>query len=163
MDTNTLGMAGLMLGSSILNSVSMKHMTNAMPNYTHFLSFVHVGVLTVLFFGIVFFKLVYTNHITPSMRRVCWGSFIIMGLLDSLAGVMVGEGGFASFAVKHVQVLMCAFGFFVSVLLFYRSISDCNWISAHSRKHPANDWSIQNTHVHASCFLVAQAIFHSQV
>eukprot|EP00936_MAST-01D_sp_MAST-1D-sp1_P002864 g2864.t1 len=80
-DAKAFAYACAFLLCSIANTVAMKQTTTALPNYTLFVSFVHILVLTAVFFACATAP---TPESTPAER-----SFVILGALDALAGVLV--------------------------------------------------------------------------
>ena len=80
-DAKAFGYACGFLISSIANTIAMKQTTTALPNYTLFVSFVHILVLTAVFFACA--------TAPPSKSTPAERSFVMLGALDALAGVLV--------------------------------------------------------------------------
>lgn len=82
---------GLLL-SSVMNSIYFKKMTDAMPNYSWFLSQLTTSVYIPVFFGIVLYTYLQGNldDETTSFPKY---RFLSIGSLDSLSGIMMILGG----------------------------------------------------------------------
>lgn len=88
-------MGGLLLGVIIVgtgNKISLKLMTYPMANYLYFLSVLTSLIYIPIFFGAVWYKFKFTNHITPDMTSYPKRKFAVMGFLDATAGVLVVFG-----------------------------------------------------------------------
>eukprot|EP00762_Andalucia_godoyi_P004066 ANDGO_06385.mRNA.1 Crt homolog 1 len=90
-----LFLASLLIGVIIAgtgNKVALKLMTYPMANYLYFLSVLTSVIYLPLFFGAVWYKLKFTDHITDDMIKYPKRKFAVMGALDAVAGVLVVFG-----------------------------------------------------------------------
>ena len=82
------------------NRVAFKLMQYSIINYTYFASqlvpFTYIPVNG----AVLLFKMKFTNDITPEMRQFPKRKFLVMGTLDSLAGLIITVGG------RHVPGIM---------------------------------------------------------
>lgn len=75
------------------NRVTFKIMQYATTNYSYFDSQATTLVYVPINFAIIFFKIFFTKSITPEMRNFPKYKFAVMGLLDSLQGLLIVVGG----------------------------------------------------------------------
>ena len=72
------------------NRVSFKIMQNSIFNYTYFVSQLTTFIYIPVNGFACILKLLLTNDITPEMRAFPLRNFAVMGVLDSLAGLIIG-------------------------------------------------------------------------
>jgi len=89
----------LLLATAVLSQVFFKRMTNAMPNYSWFLTQLIV-VAYVPIFGVLAGWLIFSITNQALVRR-----FAVMGLLDSMAGVCMVLGGVRTSGPMQVILL----------------------------------------------------------
>jgi len=75
------------------NRVFFKKMLIPMYNYPYFISQLTTTVYIPIFWPVVWGLMLFTSRITPEMRQFPIWKFIIMGALDSTAGVLMIFGG----------------------------------------------------------------------
>ena len=85
---DALGWSGAFLASSLASSLAMKQATNALPNYAFSISIIHITVLTAAFFLFAAF-----GKVTPAARAMPLRTFVLLGAMDALSGVLVLLGG----------------------------------------------------------------------
>eukprot|EP01097_Dermamoeba_algensis_P001945 TRINITY_DN1764_c0_g2_i1.p1 TRINITY_DN1764_c0_g2~~TRINITY_DN1764_c0_g2_i1.p1 ORF type:complete len:564 (-),score=74.63 TRINITY_DN1764_c0_g2_i1:515-2176(-) len=75
------------------NRVTFKLMQFALTNYSYFVSQLTTFIYVPVSFAIIWFKFSFTNDITPEMTKFPKYRFAVMGLLDSLQGLLITVGG----------------------------------------------------------------------
>lgn len=79
--------------SGTANRVSFRLMQYAMGNYSYFLSQLTTFAYLPVNFTIILIKLLLTNNITDEMTRFPKWKFIVMGIFDSLSGLLMVVAG----------------------------------------------------------------------
>ena len=82
------------------NRVSFKLMQYSIINYTYFVSQLTTFIYIPVNGFVLIMKLLFTNDITPEMKAFPKKKFLVMGFLDSLAGLLIVVGG------RHVPGIM---------------------------------------------------------
>lgn len=82
----------LLFVTGIGNSIFFKKMTVALNNYPYFLSQFTTIVYVPIFFLLVAYQLTFTTRITKEMRQLPKTTFFLMGMFDSLTGVIAMFG-----------------------------------------------------------------------
>lgn len=75
------------------NRVMFKKMLIPMINYPFFLNQLTSFVYLPVFWPVVYIMMFLTDKITPEMKAFAWYKFVIMGLLDAGAGLLMTFGG----------------------------------------------------------------------
>lgn len=81
----------ILIGTS--NRVTFKIMQYASYNYSYFISQLTTFIYLPVNFGVILFKLLFTNDISPDQRTFPWYKFLVMGTLDSMQGLLIVVGG----------------------------------------------------------------------
>eukprot|EP00698_Gefionella_okellyi_P011877 TRINITY_DN3161_c0_g1_i1.p1 TRINITY_DN3161_c0_g1~~TRINITY_DN3161_c0_g1_i1.p1 ORF type:complete len:599 (+),score=60.86 TRINITY_DN3161_c0_g1_i1:41-1837(+) len=76
-----------------VNRITFKIMQYSTSNYSYFISQWTTFVYIPVNFAVIFFKLVFTNHITKDQMQFPKYKFAVMGALDSLQGLLIVVGG----------------------------------------------------------------------
>eukprot|EP01103_Thecamoeba_quadrilineata_P016233 TRINITY_DN536_c0_g1_i1.p1 TRINITY_DN536_c0_g1~~TRINITY_DN536_c0_g1_i1.p1 ORF type:complete len:512 (-),score=34.41 TRINITY_DN536_c0_g1_i1:663-2198(-) len=83
----------LLIFSGTTNRVTFKLMQYSLINYSYFVSQFTTFVFIPINFTVIFAKQAFTNQITPEMTSFPKYKFAVIGLLDSLAGLLLVVGG----------------------------------------------------------------------